>query len=79
MDEREQLIAAQDRLDAMMVEARRTQQLLENERAAIRRSKRIQKVWWLAVFLLGVALGFAVAEMLIDPVTIFVPTDGIQA
>ncbi|MFT6770392.1 hypothetical protein [Congregibacter sp.] len=78
MDEHEQLTAAQDRLDAMLVEARRTQLLVENERAAIRRAKRIQNVWWVAVFLMGAALGFAIAEILIDPVTIFVPTTGIE-
>lgn len=78
MDDYQQLRAAQDRLDAMTVEARNTQQLLESERVAIRRARRIQKVWWFAVFLMGVALGFAVAEMLIDPVTIVVPTTGIE-
>ncbi|EAQ97858.1 hypothetical protein KT71_14874 [Congregibacter litoralis KT71] len=78
MDEREQLRAAQGRLDEMMVEARKTQQLLEDERAAIRRARRLQRVWWLAILLLGIAIGFAVAELFIDPVTILVPTTGID-
>ena len=49
------------------------------ELAKIRRTAKIQRLWWFAVFLLGAALGFAVAEVLIDPVSVYVPPcQGIQ-
>ena len=82
MDAREELIAARNRLDAIMAEARRMKQVLEPERADARRVRRLQKFWWWAVLLVGVGLGlglgFLLADRIIDPATIIVPSTGIE-
>jgi len=48
---------------------------LEREKAALRRVRMLQRIWWPALIALGFALGFAVAEWIIDPVTIIVAED----
>jgi hypothetical protein len=70
--------AARERMEASMAETRRVKALLEAERTRVRRVRRIQKLWWWAVFLLGAAFGFMLAEKLIDPVTILLPPTGID-
>ncbi|MDP5052569.1 MAG: hypothetical protein NWP69_02155 [Congregibacter sp.] len=51
-------------------------ELLEQERKVIARIRQVQRVWWVAVFLLGAACGFALSEWIIDPVTIVFPESG---
>jgi hypothetical protein len=71
-------LATRECMEASMAEIRRVQALLEAERAQVRRVRRIQKLWWWAVFLLGAAFGFMLAEKFIDPVTILLPPTGID-
>lgn len=78
MDEHTTDPALRERMEASMAETRRVKALLEAERAQLRRVRRIQKLWWWAVFLLGAAVGFVLAEKLIDPVTILLPPTGID-
>jgi len=64
---------------AALLELRRDTSLartaLEREKAALRRVRMLQRIWWPALIALGFALGFAVAEWIIDPVTIIVAED----
>lgn len=48
----------------------------EKELRAITQIRRLQRVWWIAIFLLGAAFGFLVAEVLLDPVKIIVQAGG---
>lgn len=78
MDEREELQVATAKMQASLEVARGLQAKLETERQAIERVRRSQRLWWLAVFLLGVGAGFLIAEWIIDPITIIVPSGGID-
>lgn len=66
-------------MKARLAEVRDLQARLERDRRSIERVRQNQRFWWLAVFLLGVGAGFLLAELLIDPVTIIVPSGGIEA
>jgi hypothetical protein len=78
MDAHDELTAARERMDATVAETRKLKLLLEAERAQIKRVRRMQKLWWWAVFLLGIGVGFMIAEKIIDPVTILLPPTGIE-
>lgn len=52
---------------------------LDRQIRLLRRSRRLNNVWLLALFAVGVGVGFAIAEALIDPVTVITSCDGIRA
>jgi hypothetical protein len=78
MDEHSEFNAGRERMDATAAETLKLKALLQAERAQIKRVRRMQKLWWWAVFLLGIGVGFMIAEKLIDPVTILLPPTGIE-
>ena len=69
----------QSRYTPTMEDMQASNEAYKRELEKIRRTAKVQRLWWFAVFLLGAGLGFAVAEMLIDPVSVYVPPcQGIQ-
>lgn len=44
----------------------------------LHRARAAQNTWWLMVLLVGMAVGFALAEWLIDPVTILPACGGVE-
>ena len=48
----------------------------ERKLSLVKRTAATQRIWWIAVLLLGAALGYAIAEMTIAPVTVIVPPCG---
>lgn len=79
MDRDAELIEATRRTGETLAETKALKEKLEKERESIHKVRRAQRIWWIAVFLAGFGVGYFVAEMLIDPVTIFLPSGGIDA
>jgi hypothetical protein len=51
---------------------------LDDRIRRLRRARRVQLVYTLAAVALGIGIGFALAETLIDPVTVITSCDGIR-
>jgi hypothetical protein len=52
---------------------------LDRQIRLLQRSRRFNNLWLLAIFAIGVGVGFAVAEAFIDPVTVITSCGGIRA
>ena len=54
------------------------QRELETRLAKLRRAQRVHRFYLWVVFVLGVSVGYAVAEAIIDPIVVITSCDGIR-